>query len=257
MSWFLIAALVGLVIWAMKTAKATPTQTRPRQVDSEPESSDENTRHEAPPAMPEPVKDGYNRHESAPQVVMDGIAVRNAEGVVAAIPLTLTTTSVTEWDEVFADLNRRATKARSDGDMGLAVDLLQQAKQRQGDNYEDTRLALYLQHAGRLDESMAEFDWLLDHVDAQVETVFGHCVPIARAEIKARRRSQIHDKARLAAQRAGGSDLRKHHRKLAEKFAQECESLGPAAEQAERERRERAGQQAMAYFRRTSPESEG
>jgi len=194
----------------------------------------------------EVLPDGISQYKSQPQVLVDGVQIRAKDGTSVVLPLQVTSTLVVTTDEVFADLNRQATQARKEGDTDRAVELLQQAKQRQGDAYEDTRLALYLQHAGRLDESMAEFDWLLNKVDSQVENVFGHCAPIMRTKIKAHQRSKIHDKARLAAKRAGVSDLSSHHSKLAEKFAHEWESLKPAAEQAERERREHANRKAIA-----------
>lgn len=195
----------------------------------------------AHPAQPPKtqVKKGFSRYESPPQVLMNGLEVKTTGGAQVTFPLTLTASVIVEIDEVFAALNRQATQARSDGDMDLAVDLLRQAKQRQGDDYESTRLALYLQHAGCFDEAMAEFDWLLAHVDAQVEASFQHRTPTTRKQFKALMRYKIHDKARLACKREGRSDLEEHHQQLARAYDRERLSLQAAAKRSEHEARKR------------------
>lgn len=61
-----------------------------------------------------------------------------------------------------AALNREATVAKDAGDWQQACALLYEAKAIEGDYYEETRLAKFLQQAGRLDDALAEIQWLID-----------------------------------------------------------------------------------------------
>ena len=142
-----------------------------------------------------------------------------------------------ETDEVLADLNRRATAAKDTKDWAAAVDLLYQAKAREGIHYQDTRLALTLQQAGRFDEAMAEFDWLLDHVVAQCDAAVPQMAPVHYKHSLALRRSKIHDKIRVAAKREKRADLVLTHQALVDLYQGEVDKLATALErewQAER-----------------------
>lgn len=66
-----------------------------------------------------------------------------------------------------AALNREATVAKRAGDWARACELLAQAKAIEGDAYAQTRLAKFLQQAGRLDEALAEIQWLIDRSHAR------------------------------------------------------------------------------------------
>lgn len=185
-------------------------------------------------AHKEPLGEGFSRYESQPEVLVDGVEIKTTDGATLTLPFKVTSTLVIERDEVFADLNRQATQARSEGDMDKAVAFLKQAKQRQGDAYEDTRLALYLQHAGRFDEAMAEFDWLLNHLEQQVESALAHTTPTSRKARLAYGRQVIHNKARLVCKREGRNDLAQLHGKLTDQYEQEAHKLRTAADRAER-----------------------
>lgn len=197
------------------------------------------TRHYDDRPNGDPLPEGFHRHESAPKVIVDGIEIKTSSGAALTLPFKVTSTLVIERDEVFADLNRQATQARSDGDMDKAVALLQQAKQRQGDSYEDTRLALYLQHAGRFDEAMAEFEWLLHRLEQRVENDMAHTTPTRRKAFVSYGRHVIHDKARLASEREGRSDLAQFHGQLADQYEKEERKQRAAADRVERRASER------------------
>lgn len=66
-----------------------------------------------------------------------------------------------------AALNREATAAKRAGDWTRACALLAQAKAIEGEAYAQTRLAKFLQQAGRLDEALAEIQWLIDRSHAR------------------------------------------------------------------------------------------
>lgn len=147
-------------------------------------------------------------------------------------PISLQTSVTVERDEVLAELNRRATESKHAGDWGAAVALLQQAKARQGDMYEDTRLALFLQQAGRFDEAMAEFSWLLEQAHPQCEAEFPHQSTTVRRAAVASRRARIHDKIRLACQRETRLDMADAHQALSKAFWAEQKALKPEIEAA-------------------------
>ena len=68
----------------------------------------------------------------------------------------------------YAELNRAASEAKEHS-YDEAVELLRQAKALKGDLYEDSRLAKFLQTAGRFDEAMAEVQWLIDRAGIQAQ----------------------------------------------------------------------------------------
>lgn len=156
--------------------------------------------------------------------------------VVVAEPATAVLASFAH-DEELANLNRQATAAKDEKNWARAVGLLQLAKAREGDMYQDTRLALYLQEAGRFDESMSEFDWLLSKVRAQCDAANPPYPPVHYKHSMALRKSKIHDKARLAAKREKRSDLVLMHQTLADQYQGDVDDLADALEaewQAER-----------------------
>lgn len=134
------------------------------------------------------------------------------------------TTSIVVGNVEFSTLNRQATLASGKGDWAAAVQLLQQAKALQGDSYQDTRLALFLQHAGRFDEAMAEFEWLLERVESQALADFAHQQSTEAAHLShsAHLREVIHDKMRLACQREGRTELAQVHMRLYEQYEKEA-----------------------------------
>lgn len=147
------------------------------------------------------------------------------------------TASVIFGNQEFSALNRQATVASGERDWGTAVELLKQAKALHGDLYQDTRLALYLQHAGRFNEAMKEFEWLLKHVEIQVLADLAHqanATEAARLSWAAHLREVIHDKARLACEREGRTELAKEHMRLYEKYEDEARRYSVIAERESR-----------------------
>ena len=79
-----------------------------------------------------------------------------------------------ESQNACAALNREATQAKKAGDIDRAVALLQKAKAIAGQDYDDTRLAKFLEAAGRFDEAMVEVKWLLDNSTYWAKSFFSH-----------------------------------------------------------------------------------
>lgn len=144
--------------------------------------------------------------------------------------LSLQSSVTVERDEVLAELNRLATDAKAANDWPRAVGLLQQAKRHLGTAYQDTRLAMYLQQAGRFDEAMKEFDWLLSMVPAQCDA---STVPMSAAYRRYRialLNAAIHNKIRIAASREKRVDLVSRHQVLYEEYEAETAKLKPVIE---------------------------
>ncbi len=125
----------------------------------------------------------------------DGIAKRNNVHVRKKTPA----------GNRYAELNRQATqvKAHSYDD---AVALLYEAKAIKGDYYDETRLAKFLQHAGRLDDALAEIQWLVDRVPVRLaQWQFDSAVHKQR--LRANMLAGIYDAAILICERAEREDL--------------------------------------------------
>lgn len=133
-------------------------------------------------------------------------------------------------NDLIADLNRRATQAKRLGDMNEAVALLVEAKKLHGDFYDDTRLALFLQQAGRFDEAMQEFEQLLASVEWQVWESLSHQPDVIKKSQIASRRNRIHEKMKLACKREKKHDLAELHAKLEAQYFAEWKALETAAE---------------------------
>lgn len=128
-------------------------------------------------------------------------------------------------------LNKRATALKKAGDMDGAITTLRRAKASQGDLYEDMKLALYLQQAGHFDESMVEFDWLLEHSTDWAQSMFSHQ---PNSIIQAQRASwcaRIHAKAQLACEREKRLDLAAEHGQRASKYTSIAQRLRPLGDQ--------------------------
>lgn len=141
-----------------------------------------------------------------------------------------------DTDHEAARLHREATAAKRARDWPRAIELLRQAKARAGDGYMDTRLALFLQQAGRFDEAIDEFLWLLDRAKEWSEVMFGHQPVTVRKCQLAIRQARLHDKMRLACQRAKRFDLAERHRDMRERYDAEAERLRPIADRDHRAR---------------------
>lgn len=102
--------------------------------------------------------------------------------------------------EEYSALNRAATAAKGEMNWEKAIALLQKAKRLRGNLYEDTRLAKFLQQAGRFDEAMIEIQWLIDHSHDCVAGI-EHQLEIASQCHHANRMFCIHREAALICKR--------------------------------------------------------
>ncbi|MDP3652445.1 MAG: hypothetical protein Q8R67_12255 [Rhodoferax sp.] len=173
---------------------------------------------------------------------VDGIATTKRTGPAVSIPiaikvhsgttpievghLTLQTSLIFERDEIFADLNRRATDAKAQKDWSTAIELLRQAKARQGDEYQEPRLALFLQQAGRFDEAMVEIEWLLARISSQCDAQFPNASTLLQQYSIASRHASIHEKARLICHREKRHEMAASHQILHDQFQKKADALG-------------------------------
>lgn len=118
-------------------------------------------------------------------------------------------------------LERQATELKKAGDWDGAIAALRHVKALAGDSYEDTRLAKYLQDAGRFEEAMAEIQWLLDRCAQQCRALFGHQPEVTMQCQQAGRMATIHAAAALICKRAKAADLQAHHEAQAAQWAEE------------------------------------
>jgi predicted trehalose synthase len=129
-----------------------------------------------------------------------------------------------------ARLNKQATALKNAGDMPGAIAVLRRIKALEGDLYQDTRLAKFLQQAGQLDAALAEIQWLLDHSQTWALALFGHqptsVIQCQRAGWCAR----VHTDAALICRRAKQPDLQAQHELLRDRYASIRERLQPLAE---------------------------
>lgn len=144
--------------------------------------------------------------------------------------LTLNSSVIFHRDDHLADLNRQATAAKDRKDWDTAVQMLRQAKAHQGEMYQDTRLAAYLQQAGRFDEAMAEFEWLLQRVPEQCKAQTASHSQTHLYACAVRRYETIHNAIRIAAKRAKRLGLVEKHQALVDTYQSESEKLEPILE---------------------------
>lgn len=144
--------------------------------------------------------------------------------------LTVNSAVIFHRDEYLADLNRQATAAKDRKDWDSAVQILRQAKAHQGEMYQDTRLASFLQQAGRFDEAMTEFEWLLQRVPEQCKAQAASQSQTYLYSCVVRRYETIHNAIRIAAKRAKRVDLVEKHQALVDTYQSESEKLEPILE---------------------------
>jgi len=145
-------------------------------------------------------------------------------------------------------LDRRATALKKAGDWDGAIAALRQRKALLGVQWDDDKLAKYLQQAGRFDEAMAEIQWLLDHSQARVRKLFGHQPVSAQQASHARFSGGMHRAAALICKREGRSDLAATHATVADRYmaiVQRLDPIGRAEIEARSQEREAAHRAAM------------
>ncbi|WP_295451972.1 hypothetical protein [uncultured Thiodictyon sp.] len=108
--------------------------------------------------------------------------------------------AIYKYDAVAAALDREATAAKKAKDWDRAITCLRKVNARRGEP-SSVRLALYLQQAGRFDESMREFRGLVEAVEPTVNRSLAHATPNGRRASKATHLMQIYDKMALACRR--------------------------------------------------------
>lgn len=106
-------------------------------------------------------------------------------------------------------LERLATRLKKEGNLEGAIVALRRANDSGGDV--GTRLAKYLQQAGRIDEALTEIQRLLDGSDARAKALFSHQPTSVILRQKTGYRARIHKDAALICKRARRFDMQAHH----------------------------------------------
>lgn len=127
-------------------------------------------------------------------------------------------------------LDRRATALKKAGDWDGAITALRQRKAIMGVQWQDDKLAMYLQAAGRFDEAMAEIQWLLDNSHAWAVTLFSHQPSSVLLQQRTIQRGQIHGAAVLICEREKRTDLQAEHERLRDACWDLREKIKPVAE---------------------------
>lgn len=127
-------------------------------------------------------------------------------------------------------LDRRATACKRAGDWAGAIDALQKRKALLGMQYDDDKLAKYLQAAGRLDDALAEINWLLDHSHERTTELFGHQGAVVRMHMHASYTERVCKSAVLICKRAKEPALQAGYQSQVEHYGKLRERLEPMAE---------------------------
>lgn len=130
-------------------------------------------------------------------------------------------------------LSVRATALKKAGDMEGAVAALQQRKRVLGSKHDDTRLAKFLQAAGRFDEALSEIDELIEAVPRQMRKWSLRTV-LGQQRSKAEALGRIHEIAALICKREKRADLAAQHRTKADAYLAIGKRMGPLADAAEK-----------------------
>ncbi len=149
----------------------------------------------------------------------------------------------TETEEY--QLERQATELKKAGDLDGAIECLRSAAELRGIKGGTTRLAKYLQLAGRFDEAMDEIKILLDGGKEWAELMFGHQPAAIRRLQLASWKARIHHDAAMICKREKNEKLRLRHEAAAERWAEKHEQLEESAREA-REKRAKAREDAIA-----------
>lgn len=146
--------------------------------------------------------------------------------------------NVSEESRLYALLNREATAAKSAGDWTRAIALLREAKALRGLLYEDVRLAKFLQQAGRVEESLAEVQWLIENAHTWAEENFSHQPRTVRRHIQAEHLSRLHREGVRICKRANRPDTQAHHASEHARWTALAQKLKFAAEETTRQRQQ-------------------
>lgn len=127
-------------------------------------------------------------------------------------------------------LDRKATALKKAGDWDGAITALRQRKTIMGVQWQDDKLAKYLQAAGRFDEAMAEIQWLLDNSHAWAVALFSHQPSSVLLQQRTTRRGQINGAAALICKREKRADLQAAHERLRDACWDLRKKITPVAE---------------------------
>ncbi len=133
-------------------------------------------------------------------------------------------------------LDRQATALKKAGDWDGAIAALRERKALMGWQWQDDKLAMYLQHAGRFDEAMAEIQWLLENSHSWAVKSFSHRPTSVLLRQRAIWRGQIHGAAALICRRAKRADLQAGHERLRDACWSLAEQVRPVADADEKKR---------------------
>lgn len=137
------------------------------------------------------------------------------------------------------ELDRRATALKRSGDWDGAIAALRERKAVFGVQWTDTKLAKYLQQAGRFDEAMAEIQWLIDHSQAWAAWGMSHQPASVMQCQRVSYIARLHGAAVLICKRAGRADLMARHQTQRDTYAALQAKLEPIANaDAKRDRQE-------------------
>lgn len=132
-------------------------------------------------------------------------------------------------------LDRQATACKKAGDWDGAIAALYQRKALLGVQWTDTKLAKYLQQAGRLDEALAEVQWLVEHSQAWAAACFAHQSASVMQCQRAGYLVRVYGDAVLICKRAKRADLQAQYQQRQDAYNQIRDRLEPLA-QADRQR---------------------
>jgi len=126
--------------------------------------------------------------------------------------------SPTQTDEY--QLERRATELKRAGDLHGAIECLQQAQLIRGILRSETRLAKFLQEAGRFDEAIQEITEMIADSLAWADGNFDHKPRSVRRCQQAGRLTRLHDDAALICKREGAKEQLAHHEQESRRWRQ-------------------------------------
>ena len=128
-------------------------------------------------------------------------------------------------------LDRKATALKKEGDLNGAIVALRKRKALLGVEYQDDKLAKYLQAAGRFDDALQEIQWLLDNSHAWAQAMFSHQPTSVLLSQRTTRRGQIHSAAALICKREKRPDLEAEHVRQRDACLSLREKIEPVAKE--------------------------
>ena len=135
-------------------------------------------------------------------------------------------------------LERQATALKKSGDLNGAIECLRKASALRGPGGGTTRLAKFLQLAGRFDEAMDEIKALLGDGKEWAACMFGHQPPKLQWLHMAARAARIHRDAALICKREKNEKLRLRHEIAADLYAEKSKNLDEVSREISANRRQ-------------------